>query len=235
MAQQINLLTPILLKPRRHFTATAMAQALGLILVGSLLLAGWIQGRSEQRRAEFRQRQQALQAEQQALSRSLAGLPATTDIKALEAQIKVLKEQQQGQAELLQSLRSGHQVAGERHSDLLALIAGTVPASVWLQGLRWQSGQLEISGGTLDPAALRAWLVQLQGQALLHRLALADVRLEMISSAQAGSAGTPAPAARLQLPAGAGGAALPVWAFQVRGVEPGLKLAAGKAIGGGQP
>jgi len=231
MAQQINLLTPILLKPRRHFTATAMAQALGLVLAGSLLLAGWIHGRADQRRAEFRQRQQALQAEQQALSRSLAGLPATTDLKALESQIKVLKEQQQGQAELLQSLRSGQQIAGERHSDLLALIAGTVPASVWLQGLRWQSGQLELSGGTLDPSALRAWLNQLQSQALLHRVVMADVRVEMASAAPGGSA----LAVRLQLPAGAGGSAQPVWAFQVRGAEPGLKLAVAPAAGGGQP
>lgn len=232
MAQQINLLTPILLKPRRHFTATAMAQALGLILAGSLLLAGWIHGRAEQRRVEFRERQQALQTEQQALSRSLAGLPATTDLKALESQIKVLKEQQQGQAELLQSLRSGQQVAGERHSDLLALIAGTVPASVWLQGLRWQSGQLELNGGTLDPAALRAWLAQLQGQALLHRVVMAELKLEMVSAPQAGNAGATAAAGRLQLPAGAGGSGQPIWAFQVRGTDPGLRVAAGS---GGQP
>jgi len=226
MAQQINLLTPILLKPRRHFTATAMAQGLGLVLVGSLLLAGWIHGRAEQRRAEFLARQQALQAEQQALSRSLAGLPATTDLKALESQIKVLKEQQEGQAELLQSLRSGHQRAGERHSDLLALVASTVPASVWLQGLRWQSGQLELSGGTLDPAALRAWLTQLQGQALLHRVVMAELRLEMVSAAQAGNGGATAIAGRLQLPPGAGGAGQPIWAFQLRGADPGVKAAA---------
>ena len=232
MAQQINLLTPILLKPRRHFTATAMAQALGLILVGSLLLAGWIHGRAEQRRAEFRERQQALQAEQQALSRSLAGLPATTDLKALESQIAMLKQQQQSQGELLQSLRSGQQGAGERHSDLLALIARSVPDSVWLQGLRWQAGQLELSGGTLDPSALRGWLVQLQTQALLHRITLAEVRLELVSAATPG--GTAA-AGRLQLPAGAGGAGLPVWAFQVRGADPGLRVAAATPAGGGQP
>ncbi|HLO93992.1 MAG TPA: hypothetical protein VK195_06725, partial [Burkholderiaceae bacterium] len=61
MAQQINLLTPILLKPRRHFTATAMVQALLLILVGSLLLAAWIHSRAGQRRLEFQARSQALQ------------------------------------------------------------------------------------------------------------------------------------------------------------------------------
>jgi hypothetical protein len=38
MAQQINLYTPILLKPQRHFSAQRMAGALGL-LAGLLLLA----------------------------------------------------------------------------------------------------------------------------------------------------------------------------------------------------
>lgn len=230
MAQQINLLTPILLKPRRHFTATAMAQSLGLILVGSLVLAGWIQGRAEQRRAETQQRQQALRLEQQALSHSLAGLPAATDLKAIESQITLLKQQQQSQGELLLSLKSGHQAAGERHSDLLALIASTVPSSVWLQGLRWQSGQLELSGGTLDPSALRAWLARLQTQALLHKVSMAELKLEMVSASDAGNG-----KGQLQLPAGAASPAQPVWAFQVRGASPGLQTATAGANAGGQP
>lgn len=230
MAQQINLLTPILLKPRRHFTATAMAQSLGLILVGSLVLAGWIQGRADQRRSEYQQRRQALQLEQQALSRSLAGLPAATDLKAIESQIKVLKQQQQSQGELLLSLKSGHQVSGERHSDLLALIATTVPSSVWLQGLRWQAGQLELSGGTLDPSALRAWLARLQTQALLHKVSMAELKLEMVNATNAGNG-----AGRLQLPAGAGSLGQPVWAFQVRGASPGQQTAAAGLSAGGQP
>ncbi|MGM9515197.1 PilN domain-containing protein [Roseateles sp. DB2] len=234
MAQQINLLTPILLKPRRHFTAMAVVQSLGLILVGSLLLAGWIHGRADQRRAEFQQRLQALQSEQQALSRSLANLPAATDLKAIESQIAVLRQQRQAQGELLQSLKSGHQVAGERHSDFLALVASTVPASVWLQGLRWQSGQLELSGGTLDPAALRNWLAQLQTQALLHKVAMAELKLEMVASnpsnAAAPDAGTLA--SRLQLPSGPGGFTQAVWAFQVRGTNPAQQTA---AAAGGQP
>ncbi len=220
MAQQINLLTPILLKPRRHFTATAMAQALALILIGSLVLAAWISSRAEQRRSEFQQNLQALQAEQAALNRSLTSLPGATDLKAIEAQIATLKQQQQSQAELLQSLSTGHQPQGRRHSDLLALLAGSVPASVWLQSLRWQSGQLELSGGTLDPAALRSWLAQLQSQALLHKIALAEVKIQMISAASQGAQGEASPAGGLQLPAGWPSHSQTVWAFQARGSAP---------------
>ncbi len=223
MAQQINLLTPILLKPRRHFTAVAMLQALGLILVGSLALAAWIGSRAEQRRADFIHRTAALKTQQEALTRTLATLPGASDLKATEAQIALLKQQQQSQSALLQSLTHGQRPAGERHSDLLALLAGSVPATVWLQGLRWQAGQLELSGGTLDPSALRGWVSRLQTQALLHRIALAEVRLELVSTG--GGAGDGGLAGRLQLPAGAGASGQPVWAFQVRGAAPVVPIA----------
>ncbi|MDL5034529.1 PilN domain-containing protein [Pelomonas sp. APW6] len=235
MAQQINLLTPILLKPRRHFTAVAMLQALGLILIGSLALAAWIGSRADQRRAEFISRSAAQKSQQEALTRTLAALPGASDLKATEAQIALLKQQQQSQSALLQSLTHGQRPAGERHSDLLALLASSVPATVWLQGLRWQAGQLELSGGTLDPSALRGWVSRLQTQALLQRVVLAEVKLELVS---AGSAGADAGlAGRLQLPAGAAAAGQPVWAFQVRGVAPVLPLtpAASAALAAAAP
>ena len=232
MAQQINLLTPILLKPTRQFTAAAMAQALLLILIGSLLLAAWVSSRAGQRRAEFQRSLQAMQAEQQALSQGLAGLPAATDLKAIEAQIKLLRDQQQGQAELLLGLRSGQQPQGQRHSDLLGLLARTVPASVWLQSLRWQSGQLEISGGALDPAALRGWLAQLQTQALLRRIALTELKLEMVSAAGTPRTGEGNLAGQLQLPAGVLAPGQAIWAFQARGADP---AAAASAVTGERP
>ena len=38
MAQQINLFNPIFLKQKRYFSATAMAQAVGLIVIGVLAI-----------------------------------------------------------------------------------------------------------------------------------------------------------------------------------------------------
>lgn len=217
MAQQINLLTPILLKPRRHFTAVAMVQALGLIFIGCLALAAWMNSRSEQNRIEFVNRSAALKSQHEALTRTLATMPGASDVKAIEAQIVLLKQQQRSQTELLQALASGQHAAGDRHSDLLSLLARSVPSSVWLQGLRWQSGQLELSGGTLDPSALRGWVSQLQTQAQLHRIALADVRLELVSANR--TPGESGLAGRLALPPGAA-AGQAVWAFQVKGVSP---------------
>lgn len=230
MAQQINLLTPILLKPRRHFTALAMVQALALVLVGTLALGAWIHSRADLHRAEFRQRSESLKVQQDALARSLATLPGAGDVKTLDGQIALLKQQMASQSELLQSLTTGQRPAGQRHSDLLALLANTVPESVWLQSLRWQAGQLDLSGGTLDPAALRAWVAQLQTQALLQRITVSEVRLELVN-ATAANTGDSGIASRLQLPPGAA-QGRPVWAFQVRGVAPSASAVAANNAGG---
>ena len=41
MAQQINLYSPILLAPRRYFSALAMVQSLAVLAVGLLALSLW--------------------------------------------------------------------------------------------------------------------------------------------------------------------------------------------------
>ena len=101
MAQQINLLTPILLKPRRHFTAVSMLQALGLILIGSLALAAWIGSRADQRRAEFINRTAALKSQQDALTRTLATLPGA-DAGALQSLVGVNSVERRGDRVLVQ-------------------------------------------------------------------------------------------------------------------------------------
>ncbi|MGS0756685.1 PilN domain-containing protein [Roseateles sp. GG27B] len=67
---------------------------------------------------------------------------------------------------------------GHRHSDLLQLLAATVPPQVWLIELRWQTGQLELDGATLDTSALRAWLDRLALQPLLEGLQLTTIKVE---------------------------------------------------------
>ena len=48
MAQQINLLTPILLAPKRYFSALALLQATGLLAAAAALATLWLQHRDRQ-------------------------------------------------------------------------------------------------------------------------------------------------------------------------------------------
>lgn len=213
MAQQINLLTPILLTPRRYFSALALLQATGLLVLAGVGAAVWLQWRDRQAAAEHLAEMARLAAERQSLLVAQAGLPTGQDATSLQAQLLPLEAGNAERRSLLQSLGTAHDDAqGLRHSDLLALVARTLPESAWLQGLRYAPGRLELSGGTLDTAALRPWLGQLAEHPLLAGQQLSALQVERLGAPGA----APSDAATL-LPAAAESQTtrVPVWRFRV--------------------
>lgn len=222
MVQQVNLLTPILLTPKRLLSAATMLQAFALLLAATLALGLWLSLQAQASRQAFKQTQARGAAEMQSLGQALASLPPPVDPKLLAQQLSQQEQDNQAQARLLSLLKGGLAAEGWRHSDLLKYLAQTVPPSVWLGSLRWQSGHLELQGATLDPVDLRTWLERLASKPLLAGLELGTVRVEKWSAegppASAGNeaGSTTAPPSTLQtpsLPKPRAGQA--VWSFRV--------------------
>ncbi|MBB4841555.1 Tfp pilus assembly protein PilN [Paucibacter oligotrophus] len=224
MVQQVNLLTPILLTPKRLLSAATMLQAFALLLAATLALGLWLSLQAQASRQAFKQTQERGAAELQSLSQALASLPPPVDPQLLAQQLSQLEQTNQAQARLLSLLRGGLAAEGWRHSDLLKYLAQTVPPSVWLASLRWQSGHLELQGATLDPVALRTWLERLAGKPLLAGLELGTVRVEKWSAEgpPASDGNEAAPGHTLAPPGALQSAGLPkpragqaVWSFRV--------------------
>ena len=176
-AQQINLLTPILLAPRRVFSALTLLQASGLMLLAGLVAALGLQW--QDRRAEARHQALLAQfaAEKQSLVVARAGLPAPPDPAALQQQLQAVEAGNDERRLLLQALGAEGGGAG-RNSLLLALVARSLPEAAWLNELRYAPGRLELVGGTLDTAVLRPWLAQLSAHPALAGQSLAALRVE---------------------------------------------------------
>lgn len=211
MPQQINLLTPILLAPRRYFSAQTLLQATGLLLAAGLVATLWVQRRDQQAEATHRALLAQYAAERQQLAAAQAGLPAPQDASALQQQLLPLEEGNAQRRALLDGLGSKGGEPGRRHSDLLALIARSLPESAWLSELRYAPGRVELVGGTLDTGVLRPWLGQLAAHPLLAGQTLSALRVERLG-AQGGATGTP------PMLEGSGPLAqsrVPVWAFRV--------------------
>ncbi len=211
MPQQINLLTPILLAPKRYFSAVAMLQATGLLLLAGLALGLWLRHADARAQAEHEALLGQFAAERQALLVARAGLPVPTDPAAVGQQLDALLNANAERQHLLQAV-SGAAPEGRRHSDLLALLARSLPESAWLSELRWSGARLELVGGTLDTAGLRPWLAQLASHPLLKGQVLSALRVERLGN----HGGEPA----APLLAGSDSealrnTALPVWAFRV--------------------
>ncbi|HEY9109748.1 MAG TPA: PilN domain-containing protein [Roseateles sp.] len=209
MAQQINLLTPILLAPKRYLSALTLLQATGLLLLASGAAGLWLQHRDRQAEAAHQASMARFMTERQALQVASAGLPAPQDAQALQQLLQTLQAGNAERRALLQTLGSGQDRDGRRHSDLLALVARSLPESAWLSELRHSPGRVELVGGTLDTAVLRPWLTRLAAHPLLAGQELSALRVEKL-----GAQGGDGPAL-LDRDSPAAHASLPVWAFRV--------------------
>lgn len=229
MAQQINLLTPILLAPRRLFSAVAMLQGLLLLLGGGLLISIALIWQAKQTSAALATAHLQARNERQSLQQAMAALPGGGDATALQQQLAQLKQDNASQAQALSDWQSGLPQAGRSHADLLRLLAQTTPATIWLQELRWNGQRLQLEGRTLAPASLQPWLARLAAHPLLQGQQLAAVRVERQPASSSGALRFGDESAGVAEAAGQA-----VWGFRVVSAMPAASSAA-SATSGRQP
>ena len=180
MPQQINLHSPILLAPRRLFSARKMLQALGLLALVLSLASAWVQFSTAASRRDCLGSTQVLDAERERLAQVLAASPAASG-PALEQELAQLQQSLAQRQLLLDELSRGRVVAGRSHAAMLRLIAQTVPPPVWLTDIRLIDGRIELSGMTLQTEALRPWLTRLADDPLIAGQHLAAVKVERVA------------------------------------------------------
>lgn len=209
MAQQINLLTPILLAPKRYFSALTLLQATGLLCTAGLATALWLQQRDHSAEIQHQALLAQYTTERQQLMVAQAGLPAPLDVATVQQQLLPLEAGNADRRALLRVL--GVSPVGQRHSDLLALLAHTLPESVWLSELRYAPGRVELIGGALDTAVLRPWLAQLSAHPLLAGQELSALRVERLGAPGTTAGGNPLLSRNSPLV----NTGVPVWSFRV--------------------
>jgi Tfp pilus assembly protein PilN len=218
MPQQINLCTPILLTQKRYFSAHTMAIALTIFLVlGGALCGMWVwnlDNASAALQLAIASHTSEVENLQAAIVRSRANA-APVD----PALLALLKERRNAIAQrekLLDALKQGMFRPGWGHSDRLAWVARSIPDPVWITEVRMDGSRFEVSGFTLEPAALNEWVDKLAISPLMQGLKLATVKVE---NATATTVAIPSTAAS--------GASAPVatppravWKFNLVSTEP---------------
>ena len=179
MAQQINLYNPILLVPRRYFSAAAMVQALVLLVLGLTALCAWSVHSTLRLGHDLASATQAHKDEKQRLVAQLAQrAPPPKDLSALQQELAQARQRLAERQQLLAELAPTAGLPAAQRSALLKLLAHTVPAPVWLTDVRMADGRVEIEGLTLQPEALQPWLARLSAHAALADQALRAVKVE---------------------------------------------------------
>lgn len=216
MAQQINLCAPILLTQKKYFSAHTMAASLvGFVLVGTALLAAWVwnlQTATAQYQTTMQTQARDIANLQAALARSKAAAkPLDT---SLSQQLEQRKQDLALRQSMLTALMDGTPTPGNAYSDRLLFLATTVPAPVWITGVTLASGQFQVAGYTLEPAALNDWVTRMATHPLLQGLQLSDVQVQNMLT----NKNTPSPANTPAVPALAAGR--PVWSFALSNSRP---------------
>lgn len=219
MPQQINLCSTTLQKARQQFEADTMALALGVfVLLGGALCASWVwnlQSASQGFAAAMQTQTLEMQSLQTAIDRSKAmAQPPSPELLAM-AQEKRADIEIKTQA--LLALQQGQFKPGYGHSDRLALVARSIPDTVWVTEVRADSARMEVSGMTLEPAALNEWVNRLAMSPLMQGLRLATVKVQAASPGAA-----PTPGAQ---PATAG---RDTWTFNLVSAQPKADVTGGK-------
>jgi len=209
MAQQINLLTPILLAPKRYFSALTLVQATGVLCLAGLAALLWLQQRDHTAEAQHQALLAQYATERQQLMVAQAGLPAPLDAATVQQQLLPMEAGNADRRALLKQLNASPD--GQRHSDLLALVAGTLPEPAWLSELRYAPGHLELAGGTLDTAVLRPWLARLASHPLLAGQELSALRVERLGAPGTETGGDPL----LSRSSPLASSGVPLWTFRV--------------------
>jgi Tfp pilus assembly protein PilN len=233
MAQQINLSTPILLSQKRYFSANTMAISLGAFLVlGGILCVAWVWN-FDRGIATYGQSLAAQSLEvdslKVAIERSKANAAPVSP--ALLEQLQRVRITIAQREKLQIALQEGMFRQGWGHSDRLNWVARSIPDVVWMTEVKMDGSRFEVTGYTLEAAALNEWVDKLAVSPLMQGLKLATVKVENATAALATQSAAPISATSA--------ATVPprsVWSFNLVSVEPPPATVLGSAIApGGKP
>ncbi len=201
MPQQINLCSPTQRIRQQIFSARTMLRSLAVFWVLGGVLCAVMVWNLQRSTAEFTRlvQSQTQEIEKLKAATDAAHASAGPAGSALEVELQAKRKELARRERLLVALQDGLLRPGLGHSDQLSLLARSVPDPVWVTTFKADATRLEVSGFTLEPEALNAWVKRLSQSPLLRGLELAIVQVE--NATQASKEGAASAYAR------------PVWTF----------------------
>lgn len=185
MSQQINLFNPIFLSQRKLFSALAMIQALGLILLGLIALSVFSFYRLEDTK-------NLADAMSNRLKRMQDQIVVLIEKKAPEklnpelvAQIAVAESELTSSQQILDFIQDDAARTGKGYAEYFRALARRSSDGVWLTGFSLGSGgkTMEIAGRALQPALVPSYLSGLRTEKIFEGDAFRSIAMNMPASA----------------------------------------------------
>ena len=207
LPQKINLFAHIKLSKNKYFSVKLMLQILAVLVVlgGCLSGAYWVWSLNvagEDLTKSLAAQSSELESLQAAIAQNNAGGQPSP---ALEQELQDSRTELLQREQFAQELQRGLLRPGWGHAARLQLIAQSIPAQVWVTKVKSDETQFEVTGFTLEPAALSKWVAILAASPLLEGQNLSTVNINN---------------ARTSILNEVGGTPRPTWSFSLLSAMP---------------
>lgn len=180
MSQQINLFNPIFLKQKKYFSALTMAQALGLILLGSVLFYGYALYQVAQMSKQTAEMGRRYAAEQARLVGYANEFSLQRTGQLLEEELKQLESQAAAQEAQLNLLKSGALGNTEGYSEYMRAFARQSINGLWLTSfdIAGDGAQMNLSGAVLNPQLVPVYIQRLSKEKIMQGKTFATLQMQ---------------------------------------------------------
>jgi len=170
VSQQINLFNPQLRKQKKHFSALTMAQSLGLLLAGALMLYGYLAYQVRTTVKLEADLSHSLDSQQAVLAKLSAEASSKQKNKQLEDELAHLGQAIKGRQKILDTLQAGDFGNTKGFAEHLRALSRQSVHGLWLTGfvITGAGNDTQISGRTLQPELVPAYINRLKQEPVMR-------------------------------------------------------------------
>lgn len=180
MSQQINLFNPVFLKQQKQFSLLAMAQGLGLIVLGSLLFYAYASYQVAELGKQSAESSKRFNAEQARLVRYSTEFSPQQSSQLLNEELQQLEKKAAESSRVADTLRSGAVGNTTGYSEYLRAFSRQVVSGLWLTGLTitGDAAQISLNGGTTSPELVPMYIKKLGSEAVMQGKTFANLQMQ---------------------------------------------------------
>ena len=180
MSQQINLFDQKLLTQKDYFSLLAMIQALGLILLGSVLFYGYAVYQVQKLTVQSVESQNRYDGEVAKLARYTTDFSPQLAQQLLEKELSQAEAEVSAQRELIIRMKSGGLGNTKGYSEYMRAFARQVVYGVWLTGfeITGDAVQMTMHGASLAPEAVPSYIKRLRQEKVINGKEFASLQMK---------------------------------------------------------
>jgi Tfp pilus assembly protein PilN len=184
---QINLFNPIFLQQKKYFSAVTMAQAIGLIVLGSLLLTVYMTRQLSVLATQATKTTSLLTSKQAQLAKVNADYVIKPKSTALEAELAQMEDEMKSLDTVAGILKKGDFGNTVGYSEYMRAFGRQTPDGLWLTGFSivGSGNEISVSGRTMQAQLVPVFIKRLSNEAALRGKSFAALEMQMAKKAEA--------------------------------------------------